>query len=313
MPYVQLQFRRDTAENWISNNPVLASGELGLEINTELFKIGNGTTVWVSLPYGGLRGYMGYTGPTGETGPIGLSGETGPTGETGLTGATGPTGPTGEGIIVSNYANTRILTATGINSANAESNLVYANSTLTIQNNISTIGNIYVGGDLTITGNIRGNVYGLNDSSTATYINLGTWTTTNTGQTLYIHLVSHAGYNADINQSQVTELMFKTSNNVNYQTGSAGNFYADGSAYVNSKLGRGGAITGSAMLAPSQFVILQNSTLSYTIFGLFADWMNGSSYYIQTPPVNTWTHSGVIAGNVTTPSGNSITIIPSYV
>lgn len=60
---VQIQFRRDTAANWTSNNPTLASGELGLETDTGQIKVGDGTTAWASLAYGGI------TGPTGATGP----------------------------------------------------------------------------------------------------------------------------------------------------------------------------------------------------------------------------------------------------
>ena len=52
----QIQFRRDTAANWTSVNPILAIGELGLETNTGQFKIGDGVTAWSSLSYGGLVG-----------------------------------------------------------------------------------------------------------------------------------------------------------------------------------------------------------------------------------------------------------------
>lgn len=62
MPTIQLQFRRGTAAEWTSNNPRLAAGELGLETNTSLFKIGNGSSYWVDLSYGGLQG---ATGPVG--------------------------------------------------------------------------------------------------------------------------------------------------------------------------------------------------------------------------------------------------------
>lgn len=47
----QIQIRRDTSTNWTSANPILAQGELGIEINTNRIKIGNGTTAWNSLPY----------------------------------------------------------------------------------------------------------------------------------------------------------------------------------------------------------------------------------------------------------------------
>lgn len=46
-------FRRKTAANWTSQNPVLMDGELGLETDTGLFKFGNGSTTWNSRPYAG--------------------------------------------------------------------------------------------------------------------------------------------------------------------------------------------------------------------------------------------------------------------
>lgn len=48
---VRIQIRRDTAANWTSTNPTLASGERGLETDTRREKIGDGTTAWNSLPY----------------------------------------------------------------------------------------------------------------------------------------------------------------------------------------------------------------------------------------------------------------------
>lgn len=45
----QIQFRRGTASQWSSTNPVLAAGELGYETDTGNFKIGNGSTAWNSL------------------------------------------------------------------------------------------------------------------------------------------------------------------------------------------------------------------------------------------------------------------------
>ncbi len=48
---VQIQLRRDTAANWASTNPTLASGELGLETDTKGIKIGDGATAWNSLAY----------------------------------------------------------------------------------------------------------------------------------------------------------------------------------------------------------------------------------------------------------------------
>jgi hypothetical protein len=61
---VQIQFRRDTESNWTSNNPTLASGEMGIETDTDQFKIGDGSTVWSSLAYGGIVGPAGVTTAT---------------------------------------------------------------------------------------------------------------------------------------------------------------------------------------------------------------------------------------------------------
>lgn len=88
MPFIQLQLRRGTAAQWTANNTVLAAGEIGLETDTDKFKVGTGSTAWNSLSYGGIKGDVG---PTGATGPIGPSGPTGPTGPTGPQGATGLT------------------------------------------------------------------------------------------------------------------------------------------------------------------------------------------------------------------------------
>lgn len=49
----QIQVRRDTAANWTSTNPTLASGELGLETDTLKVKVGNGTDAWNALIYAG--------------------------------------------------------------------------------------------------------------------------------------------------------------------------------------------------------------------------------------------------------------------
>ena len=65
---VQIQFRRGTASEWSSVNPTLADGEMGIETNTKLFKIGNGSDTWNNLDYGGLKGTQG---PTGYVGSIG--------------------------------------------------------------------------------------------------------------------------------------------------------------------------------------------------------------------------------------------------
>ena len=65
----QIQLRRDTAANWTTNDPTLAQGEVGLETDTDKFKIGDGVTAWTSLDYYG--GEIHLTPKTSSTGAEG--------------------------------------------------------------------------------------------------------------------------------------------------------------------------------------------------------------------------------------------------
>ena len=47
----RIQLRHDTAANWTAKNPVLMVGELGFEIDTNKFKIGDGVKDWNALEY----------------------------------------------------------------------------------------------------------------------------------------------------------------------------------------------------------------------------------------------------------------------
>jgi hypothetical protein len=162
MPYIQLQFRRGLSTQWTSNNTVLADGEMGIETDTSFFKIGNGSTAWNSLAYGGIRGVTGPTGPTGRTGATGFTGPaslvTGPTGPVaiGPTGFTGPasfvTGPTGAGgggsvSITGSTGFGNILTvATGGAGIFGNSNLTFNGSNLTVNGNETINFNANLGG-----------------------------------------------------------------------------------------------------------------------------------------------------------------------
>jgi hypothetical protein len=81
MAIVRIQQRRDTASNWTSANPTLASGEMGIETDTDKFKLGDGSTAWTSLAYGGIEGADGADGADGATGPAGPAGAAGTAGE----------------------------------------------------------------------------------------------------------------------------------------------------------------------------------------------------------------------------------------
>ena len=53
---VTIQLRRDTGANWATQNPILASGEIGVNTDTNQFKLGDGVNTWSALSYGGLVG-----------------------------------------------------------------------------------------------------------------------------------------------------------------------------------------------------------------------------------------------------------------
>jgi hypothetical protein len=46
---IRIQLRRDTAANWVSSNPVLRQGEMGIETDTLRIKLGDGTSTWTQI------------------------------------------------------------------------------------------------------------------------------------------------------------------------------------------------------------------------------------------------------------------------
>ena len=46
-----ITIRRDTAANWATANPILASGEIGYDLTNLQTKVGDGSTVWTALPF----------------------------------------------------------------------------------------------------------------------------------------------------------------------------------------------------------------------------------------------------------------------
>jgi hypothetical protein len=187
---------------------------------------------------------------------------------------------------------------------------------LTAISGLTTTGDVNVGGNLNVTGNtiVNGGAKGptpswsLSDSASATYFLLGTWNTAQQGNSLYMRLIGHVGYNANSYENQVTELMFATSNSSSYIAGSSGNFYANGLASVNSRLGTGGI--SPSYKAPNSFRIIQVSQTQYQIYAYFsAAYMRNSNYSIQIPAGDTWVDGG--GSPVSAPSGNYITITPT--
>ena len=85
------QPRRDTAENWNKDNPILCDGEFGVVTDStdeNWLKIGDGVTPWKLLPF--------KKGPKGNKGDKGEKGDTGAQGEQGIQGAKGDKGDKGD-------------------------------------------------------------------------------------------------------------------------------------------------------------------------------------------------------------------------
>ena len=49
--FAAIKLRRDTAANWTTNDPTLASGEVAIETDTKRVKIGDAASAWTALPY----------------------------------------------------------------------------------------------------------------------------------------------------------------------------------------------------------------------------------------------------------------------
>lgn len=106
---IQIQIRRGSASQWASVNPLLAEGELGVELDSGRFKIGNGTDRWNDINYAvgdnGKSAYQialdnGFVGTELEwleslKGAPGTPGIQGPPGTDGLPGAPGANGTNG--------------------------------------------------------------------------------------------------------------------------------------------------------------------------------------------------------------------------
>lgn len=132
---VRIQHRRDTTANWESENPILFDGQFGVDKDLLQFKIGDGVTPWIDLPFStavgepGPQGDPGDPGPEGPPGADGADGATGPEGPEGPEGPAGPTGPPGSDATVTAHA----ALTTGVHGIADTAKLV-ASSTSTVLN-----------------------------------------------------------------------------------------------------------------------------------------------------------------------------------
>ncbi len=68
-----MQQRRGTAEQWTAANPTLAAGEIGFEIDTNQFKMGDGANAWSALSY--FKNLEDLGGSLDDYVPVALVGE----------------------------------------------------------------------------------------------------------------------------------------------------------------------------------------------------------------------------------------------
>lgn len=164
----RIQFRRGTAAEWTSANPILAEGELGLELDTRRFKVGVGTTSWNNIEYAsgtqgvqGLQGrsIQGIQGPAGSAqgtqGTQGVAGQNGAQGTQGLQGLSnqgvqgvqGPASAGGGSLTVLDNTTTEANWYVGFLSVTAGTASTIHTSSTKFNFNPST-GTLSIGGDL---------------------------------------------------------------------------------------------------------------------------------------------------------------------
>jgi len=155
----RIQFRRGTEAEWTSADPILAEGELGLELDTGRFKVGVGTTSWENIEYAsGTQGTQGLQGLSnqGVQGTQGLQGRQGTQGTQGLQGLSnqgvqGTQGPASGGgggsLTVLDNTTTNETWYVGVLSVTAGTASTIHTSSTKLNFNPST-GTLSIGGDL---------------------------------------------------------------------------------------------------------------------------------------------------------------------
>jgi len=129
----RMQQRRGTAADWAAQNPILADGELGFEIDTKVIKMGDGATRWndLTMPYltaggGVMTGPLSLVAPTQNAhgarlqdlnGKVNKSGDT-MTGSLSITG-----GLTTTGLVLS--SNPRVWIQSSNPGTNAKTNDIW--------------------------------------------------------------------------------------------------------------------------------------------------------------------------------------------
>lgn len=157
-----IKLRRDTTANWAAANPVLAVGEPGLNTDTNGIKYGDGVTAWNSLPYAGVV-------PTATGNLIPATGNTYTLGNV--------SNPWASLYLSGNtiYLGNVVLEASG-NALVIDGNVVTPDGGNVTYNQISATGNVNVGGQISVAGNVTGAYFSGNGAglTNVTAANIGT-------------------------------------------------------------------------------------------------------------------------------------------
>ena len=187
---VQIKLRRDQSTAWTTNNPTLGLGEAGYEVDTHKFKVGDGSSPWLGLPYvttvtaaSALTGTnlatnvlvssltsVGTLTNLTVTNPISgsITGASGNSPANALTGTTLASNVvtsslTAVGTLVGLTVNGAV-TLSGTNTSsgqlkvtNATASSAYNNGALTVSGGVGIAGDTYSNGNLNVAGTITSN------------------------------------------------------------------------------------------------------------------------------------------------------------
>lgn len=215
---------------------------------------------------------------------------------TGSSGNTNINGSLTAASLIGTSLSANSLTGTIPSTVLANSNVYVGTTSITL--NRSSAVQVLTGVSISGDASASSSTFALPDTTgTAQWIFVGTWSGAfQGGSKLNIDLTIGQGYNATNNQNAAYKIFFKLSNNSSSQSGSSGNFYADGMSW---KYGPSNTI--------SNLRVIQNSSTSYSFYINCGSFTGTNSVYSVSIGQGTWTNSGTLA----TPSGNYIDL-PIY-
>lgn len=130
-----ITFRKGTSSQWAVSNPVLNSGEPGIDLTNNLLKIGDGTTSWSSLSGVNIGNSSFNTAVSGLLPVKNIVAGTGIfiSSSAGTYTINSISSGGGGGVTINSYSNNRLLTSDGTSTGiDAESSLTYDGNTFSV-------------------------------------------------------------------------------------------------------------------------------------------------------------------------------------